>query len=148
MSRLIIPGRQLEIAYPTHNLLSLPLEFADRSLLVTAVRDFALTPMSARHIVRQPLIRRGRLGIEAIDADTGTKKTFWAEAARDGELPPYRLGLYDPRVPGELVDWIGRVFGPTERDRLAMRRIAQRWYSLIRARGPIGLSLAAWPVEA
>lgn len=143
----IIPGRSLELAYPTRNRLYLPLEFVERTIEVTGIRDFSRRPLDARHYLRRPLVRRGRILVAGIEPDSGQVRKFWMEARHRGELPAYRLGLYDPAAPGELVDWIGRIFGPTERDRLAMKVVAQRWYQLIRERGEIGLRLAAYPVE-
>lgn len=135
----------MELAYPVHNRFDLPLEFTDRKLTVLCVRDFGLYPMDARHLIKRPLIRRGRIGIQATEEGSGIVKRWWVEAQHRGELPEYRLGVIDPKAPGELVDWIGRIFGPTLYEQQRMRKVAMKWLRLLRERNETGLKLVAFP---
>lgn len=146
MSRLILAGRTLELAYPTHNLLDLPLEFTERTIEVTKVQDFARKPLAVRYLFRRPMVRRGRVLITGIDQLTQQEKRFWREACHDRELPRHRLGLYDPKLPGELADWLGRAYGPTRRERLKMLGLASLWLDRVRLAGGFRLKLAAFPV--
>lgn len=144
MSRLILPGRTLELAYPTHNLIGLPLEFAERTVDVLGVSDFSMKPLDIRWLFKRPMVRRGRVLIDAIDQLTRRKKRFWQEACRGQELPQHRLGLYDPQCHGELVDWIGRPYSETRRERLKMLALASLW--LDRAPRNFRLRLAVYTV--
>jgi len=144
MSPIIAAGRTLELAYPAHNRFGVPLEFVERTIEVKAVQNFDIG-LPIKHFLRRPTIRRGRLLLLGIDQDTKTLRRFWFEARQRGELPEYRLGLYDPQCRGELVDWVGRIFGPTEHEQLRMKKLALKWLHLVRERGDVGLRLAAFP---
>lgn len=117
----------------------------DRKLTVLCVRDFSLMPMDARHLVKRPLVRRGRIGIEAIEKGFGEKKCWWVEAQRGDDLPEYRLGLVDPKAPGELVDYVGRIYGATLHEQFRLQKCVRKWYRLMRERGYLDLQLMAFP---
>lgn len=145
MTRIALPGDSLELAYPTHNRFDLPLEFTDRKLKVLSVRDYGLLPMDARYLIKRPLIRRGRIGIRAIEDGHGVAKRWWLEAQHKGELVEYRLGLVDPKAPGDLVDWIGRIYGPTLHEHLRLQKSVRKWFRLMREKGYLDLQLMAFP---
>jgi hypothetical protein len=144
VSRLILPGGQLELAYPTHNRFDLNLEYIERTLTVLRVRDFSLMPMDARHLIKRPLVRRGRIGVEAIEEGYGERKCWWVEAQRGDDLPEYRLGLIDPKSPGELVDYVGRIYGATLHEQFRMRKAVMKFCRLVKGH-ELKLKLVAFP---
>lgn len=146
MSPIVLPGQTLELAYPAHNRFDVPLEFVDRRIRIYAVKDFA-AGLSARYIIRRPMVRRGRLLLYSIDLETQARRKFWYESRHGARLMEYRLGLYDPSAPGQLVDWVDRIYGPTPQEQLRMRRAAIRWLELVNEYGDVGLKLAAYPWE-
>lgn len=146
---LLIPGKELRIEYPSHNRLDIPLEYVERRIRIAEVHDHHSQPIAVAGFLTRPLVRRGSILILADDLDLGGPvRKFWLEAIRGaGELPNHQLGLYDPEQPTELVDWIGKPFRPTVRDRLRMRDAIERFRQLEAERGPCGLQLAAFAVE-
>ncbi len=145
MSRIIVPGQTLELVYPAHNHFDVPLEFVERKLLVATVTDRSIKPISAKYIIKYPLVRRSKIQIQAHDLDTGAFRAFWIGAEHTGELSEYRLGLVDPAKPGELIDWVDRIYGPTLHEQHRMRKVAMRWLRRLRDAEEFRLKLAAYP---
>lgn len=146
MSPLIIPGQTLELAYPAHNRFDVPIEFVDRKIQVYGIKDFG-SGLPAKYLIRRPMVRRGRILIVGIDQESQGRRKFWFESRHGARLLEHRLGLYDPQAPGQLVDWVDRIYGPTEQEQVRMRRAALRWMELVREYGDIGLKLAVYPWE-
>lgn len=146
-------GQEIAFDYPSHNILGLPLEYVRRRVRVESTQDVAAEPLEAAAFFRRPLVRRGSLLLFAHDLDLDLPRKFWVEAMQqvdqpgDAELPSYRLGLYDPEESDELVDWVGRIFRPTVRDRLVMRDAIVRCEEMLREKQETDLRLAAFPVE-
>lgn len=144
MFSFLLASRSLVLPYPTRNRYGVPLEFVERDLDVKQIYDFSLG-LPVRFLIREPRIRRGRHLIMGIDRHCLAVRKFWYEASHGRDLPEYRLGLSDRDYPGELVDWVGRIFGPTENEQLRMRRLAIRWQKILKERGETRLRLAAYP---
>lgn len=137
--------QRLRIEYPVVNRFDVPLEFVRQTVCVVGVRDFGLLPMNAKAIVRNPMERRGRFLITTVDDVTKEKRKFWYEARKGGRLPNRRLGLVDRSFPGELVDWIARDYPPTRDGAIELRKLALRWFRIVKERGDIGLRLVICP---
>lgn len=140
-------GSKIWLPYPTHNRFDVPLEFVPRRLQIREVVDSRLTPVRIDWFLRRPLVRRGSIFIVATDLDLGEVRKFWPEAQAGQELPSYRLGLYDPSCPAELIDWVGRAYRPAEKDRLRMKRAILRFKSYLKDHPDLPLRMAAYPVE-
>jgi hypothetical protein len=141
------PGRRFHIQYPAHNRLDVPIEMVRRHIEVLDVFDARRKSIWLDWFVERPFIRRGSVLIVARDLDLGEVRRYWWEAIGGRrKLPSYRVGVYDPGHPGEMVDWVSRAFAPTVDDRLAMldRLVC---YREMMAAECSRLRLAAYPVE-
>lgn len=151
MFSLILPGSLLRFEYPVHNRFDLPLEYRPRTVRVASIRKVGREPLSVVSVLKRPLIRRGSILIRGVDLDCGELRQFYLEAMRglalETPLPQFRLGLFDPLAPEELVDWIGRPFDATEYDRLVMRRTIEKFNAWAQSDPDVALCLAAYPVE-
>jgi hypothetical protein len=124
-----------------------PLEFVPRRLQIREVVDCRLKPVHIDWFLRRPLVRRGSVLIVANDLDLKAVRKFWPEARVGCELPSYRLGLYDPSCPAELIDWVGRPYRPSAKERLRMRRDILRFKQYLREHPATRLRMAVYPVE-
>lgn len=137
-------GGTLRCDYPASNRLDVPIEYVRRKVAVEGVRDFT-GGLAAKEFIERPWVRRGRYLVSGVEIGTGRSTELWLEARKGGQLPQWRLGMYDPDDPDGIVDWIGRIFSPTADEMLRMRKVALKWLRLVENRGYIGLDLAAYP---
>ena len=115
MKRLCLEiGRVNGFCYPTHNRLDLPLEFAYREVEFISVRDMSREPLELVDFLAAPMIRRGRQLMLGRDMVLNEERQFYLEAIQGRKLPALRLGLYDPKCPGEgPLSFIPQLFAPT-----------------------------------
>lgn len=146
-------GRVIEFEYPVCNNFGVPLEFLPRRICVESVEHLN-APLKAADFIKRPYCRRGEVLVTGIDVNLdslnyGKIERFYPEAMRggSGEFASFRLGLFNPEEPGEMVDELGRVFGPTLFERQLMHRAVLYFQNLVLAKGGIELELGAWRAE-
>lgn len=103
-------GQVLSFEYPAHNRWGIPLEFREREITVTAVRDLRADPLDVEAVIRDPLRRRGSVLITGIDQDLQESRSFWLESMKFSGVefarPAYRLAVFsseDADDDGELL---------------------------------------------
>lgn len=143
-------GSVVRFEYPTHNRLDLPDEWLDRRVLVCGIENRWREPLDVNDFLRRPMLRRGATLIVGLDCDLPAKddqgRRFYFEAIRGEQLPGFQLGLYDPAEPADSIEFVGRVFWPTLRDRLLMQDAICLFQHKMRGKLR-GLKLGAYAVE-
>lgn len=139
-------GQEFSCWYPSHNKIGVPLEWVRRHILVTDVRDFSPDRLAPADFLERPLLRRGSLLIYGTDLDLGQPRKLYLDACRGHDLPTFRLGLYFPD--DTLIDWIGREYEPTRRDRVAMYEEVQRFGRWLQANPKSEMRLGIYRGEA
>lgn len=115
--------------YPACNKMGIPLEWVKRETLVSNIVDFSGGCITAADYLNRPLLRRGSILIYGRDVKIELPRKFYLEATPDYYLPTLRLGLFNPD--DSLVDWIGREYDPTRKDRTKMFEDVQRYQEWI-----------------
>lgn len=132
--------------YPACNKMGIPLEWVRRDTLVRKIIDYSELCITPEMFLKRPLLRRGSILIYGTDVLLNKPRKFYLEATPDYYLPKMRFGLFGPD--DSLVDWIGREYDPTRKDRQKMAEDVQRFQEWIDANPGIDLKLGIYRGEA
>jgi hypothetical protein len=145
MKRPIV-GEVFSHWYPSCNKMGIPLEWVRRETLVTEIRDYSAKAITPEFFLERPLLRRGSTLIYGTDVLLNEPRKFYLEATPDYYLPTLRLGLFSPDE--TLVDWIGKEYQATRKDRAKMFEDVKKRMAWLAKRPKLNLQLGIYRGEA
>ena len=121
-------GRMAEVlVLLTHGSLSLALTEQELSQAVLRARSLPVAREAAGDVSGPEPVAEPLLDAEGVEAATGVAASWWAGAARRGEVPHYRIGRWIRFRLSELLDAAprhgrARIVGPADRESAAPPR--------------------------
>jgi hypothetical protein len=141
-------GQIARFRYPkSNNLNNLRPIYADRSVLITSVRDVARSGLHPVSLMKRPMKARGRWLITGLCLDTHQERSFYVESMLEHKRDTWlTFGLFDPAEPNIEVVRYG-IFAPTVTDRRFMASVVGKFNDYLESDFENEFSVAVFPVD-
>lgn len=115
--KMITPGSNIELSYPTSTLVDALARFALRRIRVYRIRDLLADPLTPEEFLRRPYIRRSRWLISGYDLDKGQYRKFYLGSSAEHRAPGLlKVAFYEPGATRPTIPYL-RPFGPSRSER-------------------------------